>query len=387
MMSRNAAVNWNPDGDRQRPLRRVVVEQRGLGDLARSLLGHAASRLGERRRSDGNRRDRKLRASSPSVSVRHLATTSIRTSRSSTRTRGRRRAATGTMRRVPEVIDTWFDSGSMPFAQWHYPFENTDTVAAQYPADFIAEGVDQTRGWFYSLLAIATGLGDALPNNGGGRGAVSQAVVVNDLVLDAQGTEDVQEQGQRGRSVGGARAARRRCGAPVPRGVEPGLDAAALRRGCHSRDGRTLPAHVPQRVQRHLRAVRKLRMGTERRGSRRSPIVRRSIAGCCRGSRAWRRRSMRSLMHTTRRLLRGGSCSSSTRTCRSGTCGCRARDSTTSTGEDNRAAFATLHEVLSVTCAPACAFRAVLHRLRCTARSPARQCISRRYVREHACDG
>src|SRR5438046_8255288 len=61
----------------------------------------------------------------------------------------------GTMRRVPEVIDAWFDSGSMSFAQWHYPFENTDVLARQYPADFIAEGVDQTRGWFYSLLAIA----------------------------------------------------------------------------------------------------------------------------------------------------------------------------------------------------------------------------------------
>ena len=72
------------------------------------------------------------------------------------------------MRRAPEVIDTWFDSGSMPFAQWHYPFENRDTIVEQFPADFIAEGVDQTRGWFYSLLAIATGLGDALPNNGDG---------------------------------------------------------------------------------------------------------------------------------------------------------------------------------------------------------------------------
>jgi isoleucyl-tRNA synthetase len=95
-------------------------------------------------------------------------------------------SGTGTMRRVPEVIDTWFDSGSMPFAQWHYPFEHRDTVAAQYPADFIAEGVDQTRGWFYSLLAIATGLGDALPNNAGGA-APYRAVVVNDLVLDATG--------------------------------------------------------------------------------------------------------------------------------------------------------------------------------------------------------
>jgi isoleucyl-tRNA synthetase len=99
----------------------------------------------------------------------------------------------GTMRRVPEVIDTWFDSGSMSFAQWHYPFENHDVVARHYPADFIAEGVDQTRGWFYSLLAIATGLGDALPNNGGdrpgegGTAAPYRAVVVNDLVLDAEG--------------------------------------------------------------------------------------------------------------------------------------------------------------------------------------------------------
>ncbi len=95
-------------------------------------------------------------------------------------------SGTGTMRRVSEVIDTWFDSGSMPFAQWHYPFENEDIVRAQYPADFIAEGVDQTRGWFYSLLAIATGLGDALPNNMSGA-APYKAVVVNDLVLDASG--------------------------------------------------------------------------------------------------------------------------------------------------------------------------------------------------------
>jgi isoleucyl-tRNA synthetase len=114
----------------------------------------------------------------------------------------------GTMKRTPEVIDAWFDSGSMSFAQWHYPFENSETLQRQYPADFIAEGIDQTRGWFYSLLAIAAGLGDALPNNtvGGGRKdagsgqaqgrrtshspsstAPYRAVVVNDLVLDADG--------------------------------------------------------------------------------------------------------------------------------------------------------------------------------------------------------
>ncbi|MGH7712244.1 MAG: class I tRNA ligase family protein, partial [Gemmatimonadaceae bacterium] len=117
------------------------------------------------------------------------------------------KSGTGTMRRVPQVIDAWFDSGSMPFAQWHYPFENAETMARMYPADFIAEGVDQTRGWFYSLLAIATGLAEALPNNdilGANAPAAAQStrgvplrrandtapyrsVVVNDMVLDAQG--------------------------------------------------------------------------------------------------------------------------------------------------------------------------------------------------------
>jgi isoleucyl-tRNA synthetase len=110
----------------------------------------------------------------------------------------------GTMRRVPEVIDAWFDSGSMSFAQWHYPFENRERLERQYPADFIAEGIDQTRGWFYSLLAIAAGLGDVLPNNqvqGAGSSVLNapstqrpapntapfRAVVVNDLVLDTEG--------------------------------------------------------------------------------------------------------------------------------------------------------------------------------------------------------
>jgi len=61
-----------------------------------------------------------------------------------------------TMRRVPDLIDVWWDSGSMPFAQWHAPFENEDKLAERFPADYICEGLDQTRGWFYSLLAIST---------------------------------------------------------------------------------------------------------------------------------------------------------------------------------------------------------------------------------------
>jgi isoleucyl-tRNA synthetase len=86
--------------------------------------------------------------------------------------------AGGTMRRVPEVIDTWFDSGAMPYAQWHYPFEHEAEFARHFPADFICEGVDQTRGWFYSLLAIGAAAFDRAPYRN---------VVVNELVLDAEG--------------------------------------------------------------------------------------------------------------------------------------------------------------------------------------------------------
>ena len=60
------------------------------------------------------------------------------------------------MRRVPDLIDVWWDSGCMPFAQWHAPFENEDTFRERFPADYICEALDQTRGWFYSLLAVST---------------------------------------------------------------------------------------------------------------------------------------------------------------------------------------------------------------------------------------
>jgi isoleucyl-tRNA synthetase len=69
----------------------------------------------------------------------------------------------GSMRRVPEVLDCWFESGSMPFAQIHYPFENEERFEQRYPADFIAEGLDQTRGWFYTLLVLATAIRDEAP--------------------------------------------------------------------------------------------------------------------------------------------------------------------------------------------------------------------------------
>lgn len=84
----------------------------------------------------------------------------------------------GTMRRIPDLLDVWFDSGAMPFGQWHYPFENKNKFKANFPADFIAEGVDQTRGWFYTLHALGTMLFDQ---------PAYKNVVSNGLVLDENG--------------------------------------------------------------------------------------------------------------------------------------------------------------------------------------------------------
>lgn len=84
------------------------------------------------------------------------------------------------MRREPDLIDVWFDSGSMPYAQWHWPFENEEKFTASFPADFIAEGVDQTRGWFFTLHVIATLLFDS---------PAFKNVVVNGLVLDKNGNK------------------------------------------------------------------------------------------------------------------------------------------------------------------------------------------------------
>ncbi len=84
------------------------------------------------------------------------------------------------MYREPDLIDVWFDSGAMPYAQWHYPFENEDKFQKNFPADFIAEGVDQTRGWFYTLHALGVLLHDSV---------AYKAVVSNGLVLDSKGNK------------------------------------------------------------------------------------------------------------------------------------------------------------------------------------------------------
>ena len=86
----------------------------------------------------------------------------------------------GTMKRTPEVIDCWFDSGSMPYAQWHYPFENRVEFESKFPSEFISEAVDQTRGWFYSLLAISAFLFDQ---------PAYKNVIVIELIQDKYGTK------------------------------------------------------------------------------------------------------------------------------------------------------------------------------------------------------
>lgn len=99
------------------------------------------------------------------------------------------------MFREPDLIDVWFDSGAMPYAQWHYPFENKEAFESAYPADFIAEGVDQTRGWFFTLHAIATMLSEAsedvkaVNKKNHNKGIAFKNVISNGLVLDKNGNK------------------------------------------------------------------------------------------------------------------------------------------------------------------------------------------------------
>ena len=145
------------------------------------------------------------------------------------------------MRRVPEVIDVWFDSGAMPFAQHHAPFENQELFEARFPADYICEAIDQTRGWFYSLIAISTLLFDRSPY---------RTVLCPRPHRRRRGQEDVEVAGQHRPAVGGARAPR---GRRVPL-VLPDLQAAVGGLPLLGRRRRRVAAPVPAAALEHLPA-------------------------------------------------------------------------------------------------------------------------------------
>ena len=152
----------------------------------------------------------------------------------------------GEVRRVPEVIDVWFDSGSMPFAQRHAPFENEELFRETFPADYICEAIDQTRGWFYSLLAISTLLFDEAPY---------RTVLSLGHIADPQGKKMSKSLGNIVVPWDVIHAARRR---RVPL-VLPDLEAAMGRLPVLDRDGRRVRAPVPAPALEHLRLLRALR--------------------------------------------------------------------------------------------------------------------------------
>ena len=123
------------------------------------------------------------------------------------------------MHRVSEVIDCWYDSGSMPFAQWHYPFENKETFENRFPADFISEAIDQTRGWFYTLMAIGTAIFGQSP---------FKNCIVMGHVQDENGRKMRQAHRKRGRTRG-------RCWINRARMRFVGIFTPPVRRGLPSR--------------------------------------------------------------------------------------------------------------------------------------------------------
>ena len=162
------------------------------------------------------------------------------------------------LRRVPEVIDVWFDSGAMPFAQHHAPHENEDVFRERFPADYICEAIDQTRGWFYSLLAISTLLFDQSPY---------KTCLVLGHIADPDGKKMSKSLGNIVVAVGRHRQARRR---RVPL-VLPGLEAAVGRLPLLRRHGRRVGAPVPAAALEHLRLLRDVRERQRRPRSARPP--------------------------------------------------------------------------------------------------------------------
>ena len=177
------------------------------------------------------------------------------TAPTSTRSSLRCEACGGEMRRVRGPIDAWYDSGSMPFAQFHYPFEGEESFNDRFPAEFISEAIDQTRGWFYSLLAISVLIFDRTSYRELRRPGPDPG---------PRGPEDVQEPGQHRRPVGGDRPPRRR---RLPL-VLPRRPAALGRLPLLHRHGRRGRAPVHAHALEHVLVLGSVR---ERRGARAQP--------------------------------------------------------------------------------------------------------------------
>ena len=232
----------------------------------------------------------------------------------------------GEMRRVESVIDTWYDSGAMPFAQFHYPFENEEEFEERFPADYICEAQDQTRGWFYTLLAESTLLFDELE--------------LPQLRLPRpdprpRGPEDVEEPRQRRRPLGGDLRPRRR---RLPL-VLPDHPAALGRLPLLGRHGRRVGAPVPAHPLEHLLLLGPLRQrrGPRAAGLRAAPPSRPTTSTAGR-SRACRRRSRpcASGWTTSTAPPPAGRSPSSSRSSPTGTCGSRGGASGRATAPPSR---------------------------------------------------
>ena len=201
--------------------------QRRLGAVARPLLGHAAAGVALRR----VRHDTCIGSRGRAVAARRARPDRPRPApplrrRGHLPLPGRRAAGTGRAG-SPPVLDAWFDSGSMPSAQHHYPFEGAERVRARRsPPTSSARRSTRPRGWFYSLLAVNTLVFDSTPYRN---------VVCLGLLVDEDGPEDVEVEGQRHRPVGDLRHPRRRRAAVVLLLRRPAVDAAARVRGGHPR--------------------------------------------------------------------------------------------------------------------------------------------------------
>ncbi len=310
-----------PRARQARPVRQLARAQRRLGAVARALLGHAAPRVAVQGRPHAARSARWPSSTSlagtdltdphrPFVDDPDLPVRGVRASRCS---------------RVPEVIDVWFDSGSMPFAQYHAPHAGTERFDEHFPADFICEALDQTRGWFYSLIAVNTLLFDQSPYRN---------VVCLGTDPRRARSQDVQVAGQHGRAQPGHRPLRRRRAALVLLHLEAALGRLPLLDGHDRRGGQAVPAPAVEHV-RLLRPVRQRqrhgprpgRAGTEFPDRR---ADRRSTAGSCPASRPRSRSCATAWTTSTRRTPAARSRRSSTRS-PTGTCGARVGASGTAT--------------------------------------------------------